>query len=78
MCGQHVVQYGLQALDGRAKRVGQQGFIRPLAEENAAEIRAAVDTLCSPVIAELTALATHHRLGQIAAKLESLSPFKTT
>jgi 5-oxoprolinase (ATP-hydrolysing) len=32
----------------------QQGFIRPLAEENAAEIRAAVDALCEPVFAELT------------------------
>jgi len=33
----------------------QQGFIRPLADENAAEIRAAVDALCAPVFAELTA-----------------------
>jgi 5-oxoprolinase (ATP-hydrolysing) len=33
----------------------QQGFIRPLAEENAAEIREAVDALCTPVFAELTA-----------------------
>jgi len=33
----------------------QQGFIRPLMEDNAAEIRAAVDALCTPVFAELTA-----------------------
>jgi len=33
----------------------QQGFIRPLADENAAEIAVAVDALCKPVFAELTA-----------------------
>jgi len=33
----------------------QQGFIRPLTEETADEIRSAVDALCEPVFAELTA-----------------------
>jgi 5-oxoprolinase (ATP-hydrolysing) len=33
----------------------QQGFVRPLAEENIAEIRAAIDALCEPVFAELAA-----------------------
>ncbi|RLP27210.1 hydantoinase B/oxoprolinase family protein [Mesorhizobium sp. YM1C-6-2] len=33
----------------------QQGFVRPLADENAGEIRSTVDILCEPVIAELVA-----------------------
>ncbi|MEP9388706.1 hydantoinase B/oxoprolinase family protein [Mesorhizobium sp. KR9-304] len=33
----------------------QQGFVRPLADGNAGEIRAAIDALCAPVFAELTA-----------------------
>ncbi len=33
----------------------QQGFVRPLADENAQEIRSTIDILCEPVIAELVA-----------------------